>query len=129
VIYQSFRQDGSDAIYGDEGKWRWMARIPEMNDTQFGNYTLGMDWVDTNSDNQVSSDELIPNAMGNSTVLYKLMHHSRDMVIQGYSEITLDYFEGPPQGYFSQQAGAVNWYQDSSGAFAAMVCVYKVNSD
>ncbi len=129
VIYQSFRQDGSDAVYGDEGKWRWMARIPGMNDTLFGNYTLGLDWIDSNEDNQVGEDELVMNEMGNSTVLYKLMHYSRDIVIQGYSEITLEHFEGPPQGYFSQQIGAVKWFQDSQGPFAAMVCVYKVNYD
>jgi dolichyl-diphosphooligosaccharide--protein glycosyltransferase len=127
VIYQSFRQDRTDAIYGDEGKWRWMARIPGLNDTLFGNYTLGTDWVDANADNQVGTSELVMNEMGNSTVLYKLMHYSRDVVVQGYSDITLEYFEGPPQGYFSQQYGAVKWFQDSQGAFAAMVCVYKVN--
>jgi hypothetical protein len=49
------------------------------------------------------------------------------VVVQGYSDITLEYFEGPPKGYFSQQYGAVKWFQDSQGAFAAMVCVYKVN--
>jgi dolichyl-diphosphooligosaccharide--protein glycosyltransferase len=127
VIYQSFRQDRTDAVYGDEGKWRWMARIPGLNDTLFGNYTLGTDWVDANADNQVGTSELVMNEMGNSTVLYKLMHYSRDVVVQGYSDITLEYFEGPPQGYFSQQYGAVKWFQDSQGAFAAMVCVYKVN--
>jgi dolichyl-diphosphooligosaccharide--protein glycosyltransferase len=124
VIYQSFRQDGTDAVYGDEGKWRWMAKIPGLNDTQFGNYTLGTNWIDTNGDNQVGTDELVMNEMGNSTVLYKLMHYSRDIVIQGYSEITLEHFE---EAYFSQQPGAVKWYQDSQGAFAVMVCVYKVN--
>ena len=129
VIYQSFRQDRTDAVYGDEGKWRWMARIPGMNDTLFGNYTLGTDWIDANADNQVGTDELVMNEMGNSTVLYKLMHYARDMVVQGYSEITLEHFEGPPQGFFSQQYGAVTWFQDSQGYFAAMVCVYKVNYD
>jgi dolichyl-diphosphooligosaccharide--protein glycosyltransferase len=126
VIYQSFRQDRTDAVYGDEGKWRWMARIPGLNDTLFGNYTLGTDWIDTNGDNQVGTDELVMNEMGNSTVLYKLMHYSRDMVVQGYSEIELEHFE---EAYFSQQYGAVKWFQDSQGAFAAMVCVYKVNYD
>jgi dolichyl-diphosphooligosaccharide--protein glycosyltransferase len=126
VIYQSFRQDKSDAVYGDEGKWRWMARIPGLDDTKFGNYTLGMDWIDTNEDGQVGTDEVVMNEMGNSTVLYKLMHHSRDIVIDGYSEIELEHFE---EAYFSQQYGAVKWFQDSSGYFAAMVCVYKVNYD
>ena len=126
LIYQTFRQDGSDAIYGDEGKWRWMARIPGLNDTKFGNYTLGIDWADTNEDNQPSADELIMNEMGNSTVLYKLMHYARDMVIQGYSEIELEHFE---EAYFSQQFGAVTWFRDSQGPFAPMVCVYEVIYD
>ncbi|TET24191.1 MAG: hypothetical protein E3J73_08690 [Candidatus Bathyarchaeum sp.] len=125
VIYQSFRQDGTDAVYGDEGKWRWMARIPGLDDTEFGNYTLGTDWIDANEDGQVGTDELVMNEMGNSTVLYKLMHYARDLVLQGYSEIELEYFEGPPHGYFSK----ADWYGDSQGAFAPMVCVYKVNYD
>jgi len=129
VIFQTFRQDGSDAVYGDEGKWRWMARIPGLDDTQYGNYTLGYDWVDSNENGQPETTEIIPNTMGNSTVLYKLMHYARDMVLQGSSDIVLEHFEGPPQGYFSQQYGSVTWFSDSSGAFAPMVCVYKVNYD
>ncbi|MBA7698614.1 hypothetical protein ES703_107293 [subsurface metagenome] len=125
VIYQSFRQDGTDAVYGDEGKWRWMARIPGLDDTEFGNYTLGTDWIDANEDGQVGTDELVMNEMGNSTVLYKLMHYARDMVLYGYSEIELEHFEGSPYGYFSK----AEWYRDSQGAFAPMVCVYKVNYD
>jgi len=122
VVYQSFRQDGSDAVYGDEGKWRWMARIPGLDDTKYGNYTLGIDWIDTNEDGQAGTDELIMNEMGNSTVLYKLMHYARDIVIQGYSEIELEHFE---EAYFSQ----VTWFGDSQGGFAPMVCVYKVIYD
>jgi dolichyl-diphosphooligosaccharide--protein glycosyltransferase len=122
VVYQSFRQDGSDAVYGDEGKWRWMARIPGLDDTKFGNFTLGLDWTDTNENGQAEDDELIANELGNSTVLYKLMHYARDMKLQGYSEIVLEHFE---EAYFSQAP----WFQDSSGYFAPMVCVYKVNYD
>jgi dolichyl-diphosphooligosaccharide--protein glycosyltransferase len=122
VIYQSFRQDGTDAVYGDEGKWRWMARIPGLDDMLYGNYTLGSDWYDTNEDGYVDSDELITVELGNSTVLYKLMHYARDILLQGYSEITLEHFEN---AYFSKSG----WYYDSTGAFAPMVCVYKVNYD
>ncbi len=126
VVYQSFRQDGSDAGYGDEGKWIWMARIPGLDDAEFGNYTLGIDWIDVNNDNQIGDTELVINEMGNSTVLYKLMHYARDMLIQGYSEIELEHFE---EGYFSQQYGAGTWFGDSQSSFAPMVCVYKVNYD
>jgi len=126
VVYQSFRQDGSDAVYGDEGKWRWMARIPGLDDTKYGNYTLGMDWIDTSEDGQVDEDELIINEMGNSTVLYKLMHYARDMVLNYGSSIQLEHFE---EAYFSQQIGAPTWFGDSQGGFAPMVCVYKVIYD
>ena len=126
VVYQSFRQDGTDAVYGDEGKWRWMARIPGLDDVQFGNYTLGMDWIDADEDGQVGDDEVVMNELGNSTVLYKLMHYSRDIVLQGYSDILLEHFE---EAYFSQQVGAPTWFGDSSGGFAPMVCVYKVIYD
>jgi len=126
VVYQSFRQDGSDAVYGDEGKWRWMARIPGLNDTKYGNYTLGLDWIDTSEDGQVDEDELIINEMGNSTVLYKLMHYARDMVLNYGSSIQLEHFE---EAYFSQQIGAPTWFGDSQGGFAPMVCVYKVIYD
>jgi len=126
VVFQSFRQDGTDAVYGDEGKWRWMARIPGMDDTQFGNYTLGMDWIDADENGQVAEEEVVMNELGNSTVLYKLMHYSRDIVIQGYSEVELDHFK---EAYFSQQVGAPTWFGDSQGYFAPMVCVYEVIYD
>jgi hypothetical protein len=85
-----------------------------------------MNWIDTSEDGQPDDDELIMNEVGNSTVLYKLMHYSRDMIIQGYSEIELEHFE---ESYFSQQVGAATWFADSQGYFAPMVCVYKVIYD
>ncbi len=131
VVYTSFREDGSDAVYGDEGKWKWMARIGGLDDEKYGNYTLGIDWTDTNEDGSAGSDELIPNEVGESTVLYKLMHYARDMILNyGYSDITLEHFEGPPQGYFSQESDSLRAYSDSATtSFAAVVCVYKVKYD
>ena len=126
VVYQTFRDDGSDAVYGDEGKWRWMARIPGLNDTQYGTYGLGLDWTDTNEDGQVGSDEVMVNEMGNSTVLYKLMHYARDMVLNYGSNIQVEHFE---EAYFSQKIGAAPQFQDSQGYFMPMVCVYKVVYD
>ena len=126
VVFQTFRDDGSDAVYGDEGKWRWMARIPGLNDTLYGNYSLGIDWTDTNEDGQIGSDELLVNEMGNSTVLYKLMHYARDMVLNYGSNIQLEHFE---EAYFSQEIGATPEFRDSQGYFVPMVCVYKVIYD
>ncbi len=126
VVYQTFRDDGSDAVYGDEGKWRWMARIPGLNDTQFGNYSLGIDWTDSNEDGQIGSDELMVNEMGNSTVLYKLMNYARQQVLSGVSNIQLEHFE---EAYFSQLLGNPTQFRDSQGVFIPMVCVYKVIYD
>jgi dolichyl-diphosphooligosaccharide--protein glycosyltransferase len=134
VVFHSFRQDSDtgqliDATYGDEGKWRWMARIGGLDDNQFGNHTLGYDWYDTNENGADEVDELIPNELGQSTVLFKLMHHARETVAQGISSIELDHFVGPPEGYFSQEVGNIISYPDSLGSFAPIVAVYKVNYD
>jgi asparagine N-glycosylation enzyme membrane subunit Stt3 len=128
VVFSTFgTKDGTslyDAGYGDEGKWRWMARIGGLEDYNYGNYTLGLDWVDTNDDQSVGDDELIPNELGQSTVLYKLMHYGSDKAVLGSSEIVLENFV---EAYFSKQEGDVDWYGDAEGYFDAIVCVYEVD--
>jgi len=131
LVFHTFATDGSkiyDAGYGDEGKWRWMARIGGLDDNKYGNSTLGVDWVDTNDDGQPQDDELIVNERGNSTVIYKLMHYARETLVYGSSDIQLEHFEPV---YFSQKSGQeLQWYQRSATEqFAAVVCVYKVNYD
>jgi dolichyl-diphosphooligosaccharide--protein glycosyltransferase len=131
LVFVTFATDGSsdtiyDAGYGDEGKWRWMARIGGLDDEKYGNNTLGIDWVDTNDDGQPDDDELIANELGNSTVVYKLMHYASDTLAFGTSDIQLEHFE---PAYFSQNADTFQWYPRSNDYFAAAVCVYKVNYD
>ena len=134
LVFVTFATDGSsdtiyDAGYGDEGKWRWMARIGGLDDSDYGNYTsLGMDWIDVNDNQQYDEgeDELVANELGNSTVVYKLMHYASDMLTLGYSDIELEYFEA---AYFSQDAETLQWYPRSDDYFAVAVCVYKVNYD
>ncbi|MBT8172304.1 hypothetical protein KJN74_05490, partial [Candidatus Bathyarchaeota archaeon] len=124
LIYITFGSDGTDYGYGDEGKWRWMARIRGWDDELFGNYTLGTDWADLDENGQASSEELLVNETGNSTVMYKLMHYARDMVTLGSSDIQLEHFE---KAFFSQKYEMVKWIPVSdSSYFAAMVCVFEV---
>jgi len=125
VVFTTFTQDGSDVGWADEGKWRWMARIGLLDDNSFGNLTLGIDWWDKNEDGQRQQDELMPNEKGNSTVIYKLMHYGRDVILQGYSTIELEHFAGPVEGYFSQKTGSVRRYGDA----IPLVCVYKIKYD
>ncbi len=129
LVFVTFATNGSannvyDAGYGDEGKWRWMARIGGLDDNKYGNYTLGTDWVDTNEDGQINDDELIANELGNNTVIYKLMHYASDTVTSGFSNIGLEYFE---KAYFSQEPETLQLYPRSDDYFAPVVCVYKVN--
>jgi dolichyl-diphosphooligosaccharide--protein glycosyltransferase len=124
LIFITFGSDGSDYGYGDEGKWRWMARIRGWDDNEFGNYTLGTDWSDTDENGQQSTDELLPNEAGNNTVMYKLMHYARDMVTVGSSGIQLENFE---KAFFSQEFEKVKRIPVSANTFfVAMVCVYEV---
>jgi len=120
TIFMSFDTEGEDIGYGDEGKWRWMARIAGLDDVKYGNYSLGVDWVDTNEDGSPADDELIVNELGTSSVLYKLMHYARDLVISGASDIELGHFE---EAFFTTP----QLYPTSeSEYFTAMVCTYKI---
>lgn len=120
VVFTTFDTDGVDIGYGDEGKWRWMARIAGLDDTKYGNYSLGLDWVDTNENGQPSEDEYIVNELGQSSVIYKLMHYARDSVLHSTTTIELEHFE---KAFFTTP----ELYPTSDGgSFTAMVCVYKI---
>lgn len=131
LVFVSFATDGSeiyDAGYGDEGKWRWMARIGGLDDNKYGNYTsLGKDWVDTNDNGQEDEGELIDNELGQNTVVYKLMRYASETLALGSSDIQLEHFE---PAYFSQNEDTFQWHQRSSDEyFGWAVCVYKINYD
>jgi dolichyl-diphosphooligosaccharide--protein glycosyltransferase len=133
VVFTTFgTQDEGQTLYdygyGDEGKWRWMARIGGLDDNLYGNLTLGQDWIDTNDSGQYDEeDAVVVNELGNSTVIYKLMRYARDVLTTGQSDIVLEHFE---RAYFSQEdAATLQWYPGSDSYFATVVCVYKINYD
>jgi dolichyl-diphosphooligosaccharide--protein glycosyltransferase len=103
VAFFTFDNQGNDVGYGEESKWRWMANIAfkDLNaNERFGNFSLGRDWSDTNSDGQAAQDELIENPLGQNTTLYKMMQWGK---MQRVSSITADepvHFE---LVYYSQQ--------------------------
>jgi len=67
LVFTTFLTNGQDANFGDEGKWRWMARIPGLDDNSFGNVSLGIDWMDKNANNQRDEGELVPNVKGQNS--------------------------------------------------------------
>ena len=116
VVFTTFGTDGSDRGYGDEGKWRWMAKIPGLDDDSFGNLTLGTDWVDKNGDGQRQQDELVPNAKGQNTTIYKLMTYAKHDKVPSVPAPTLQHFE---KAFFSTGG-------PYSGIYV-LVAVYKIN--
>jgi len=127
VVFTTLYRDqygrwGAGMAGGDEGKWEWMARIPGLDHRSFGNYTLALDWKDTNGDGRADDAELIENSKGANTVLHKLMAYARETTVQGYATTQLEHFE---RAHFSQKAGSPSPAPGTS--YAALVCVYKVN--
>ncbi len=106
-----------------------MAKIPGLDDRDFGNLTLGWDHVDLNENGQAfdangleEQGEVLVNSRGQNSTLFKLMYYGRDVTLAGYSAIQLEYFE---EAYFSQKAGSP---KPAPGTQAIpLVCVYEVN--
>ena len=97
VVFTTFTSDGRPVGYGEEGKWRWMAKIAELNETD---YFKDGDWTE----------------LGKETVIYKLMTHGKETKLMGISTIHLERFE---KAYFSQGK--------NYGGIIPLVCVYKVS--
>ena len=108
VVFTTFSQDGNDVGWADEGKWRWMARIGGLNETDYGNTTEQGRWT--------------WNAKGQETVIYKLMQYGKEVTLYGSSTILLEHFE---RAYLSQTSGSPRNY----GGALPLVCVYKIKYD
>jgi len=99
LVFTTFSTGGQDAMFGDEGKWRWMARIPGLDDNSFGNQSLGVDWIDTNEDRRRDEGELVLNAKGQNTLLYKMMTYGKETKLGRPPSVTLAHFD---LAYFSK---------------------------
>jgi dolichyl-diphosphooligosaccharide--protein glycosyltransferase len=109
-------------VGGDNSKWQWMAEIPGLDYTTFGNLTLGWNWRDTNGNGYYDSGEQFSNLKGQNSTLYKLMEYGMQMTYYGDSVVNLQYFQ---EAYFSQPTGSP--VAASGTNYYALVCVYKVN--
>jgi len=87
VIFITFQSEntqnpGADVGWGEESKWRWMARISErwthLNDTGYRNMTL-------NEETQRYEDQGW-NDIGRSTIIYKMMQYVKQAVNPSWGE-------------------------------------------
>jgi len=110
LVFTTFDTNGNDAMFGDEGKWRWMARIaardyPSINETEFGEYDEEGRWN--------------WNPIGQNTVIYKLMTYGKSQRVPSVPAPTLEHFE---LAYFSKGPPIY-------GQVYVLVCVYEVKYD
>ena len=109
VVFTTFDSNGNDVGWADEGKWRWMARIAGLNESDYGS-------------TDPSTGRWTWNAKGQNTVIYKLMTYGKQETLHGEraSTIQLKHFE---KAYFSQTPGNPRSYR----GVIPLVCVYKVS--
>jgi dolichyl-diphosphooligosaccharide--protein glycosyltransferase len=110
---------GDDVGYGDEGKWTWMAKIANLDDKSFGNYTLGKDQVYDSSTQQYT---YIDNLKGQNTTLYKLMTFAKDIKLGQTPTAQLEDSSG--KGFEPAYLSTGKNY----GGIIILVAVYKVVS-
>jgi len=120
VVFTTFDSQGTDLQYGDEGKWRWMAKISQpltgKDDNYFGNYSLGQDQIRIEGQQQPN---IVPNANGQNSTLYKLMTYAKETKLGQTSTVQLtESGRGFEPTYFSSGK--------NYGGIIVLVAVYKV---
>lgn len=132
LIFVTFKDDSAnnypEAQYGDEGKWRWMAKIAANftfangNDNVFGNYSLGKD----NTAPAGQTPNLVDNEVGMNSTLYKLMYYAHGRVLLGYDIKTATELVGM-QGYFEEAAFFPSTRPTYNIGIDPIVAIYKIN--
>jgi dolichyl-diphosphooligosaccharide--protein glycosyltransferase len=91
LVFVTFGQKGGDAGYGDEGKWRWMARIAGesgrfdfRNESDFGEHVYN---------NETQNYEWQWNSRGTNSTFYKLMMYAKHQMVSGITAEKPRYFE------------------------------------
>jgi hypothetical protein len=108
-----------------------MARISEKwtvrNDTAYGSSTLGTDWVDTNNDGQKTSDELISNDIGKSTVIYKMMQLTKQDVDPSWGEQLSDTSKIQFEQHFKRVYPPLDYSYKAYGGVYGIIGIFEVN--
>jgi dolichyl-diphosphooligosaccharide--protein glycosyltransferase len=136
LVFCTFQDNANasypEAGYGDEGKWRWMAKIAANftfangNDNIFGNYSLGRD----NDAPQGESPHLISNVYGLNSTLFKLMYYAHDRVLLGYAADSAATNVGM-EGYFTEVGDKQGLFPSTKPGYNIgvdpIVAIYKIN--
>lgn len=94
LVFTSFNgYDGADQGYGDEGKWRWMARIANQT-VASGFYKEWGDREQYNTFGNITDNgQWVWNELGENTTIYKLMQNAKNSVVSSVNAPELKYFK------------------------------------
>ena len=125
LVFTSFTSLGGDQGYGDEGKWRWMARI--ANETVApGSYREWGDREQYNTFGEVQENQWIWNDLGKNTTIYRLMQFGKEQIAPSGAAPILEHFE---PAHFSPgiPIAAIGTAGDQTVYLHALVCLYEIN--
>lgn len=124
LVFTSFNSLGGDQGYGDEGKWRWMARI--ANQTVAPGLFREWNNEQNNTFGSVVDNQWEWNGDGKNTTIYKLMQVGKQYIVSSGELPQLRYFKVShfSPGYPVASLGNVD---GQTVYLHALVCLYEVD--
>jgi len=125
LVFTSFTSLGGDQGYGDEGKWRWMARIANQSVAP-GFYEEWGDREQYNTFGEVQENQWLWNELGKNTTIYKLMQVGKEQIVPSGSAPTLEHFQ-PAHFSPGKPIAAIGTAGDQTVYLHALVCLYEID--
>lgn len=125
LVFTTFASVGSDQGYGDEGKWRWMARIANQSVAQ-GFYKEWGDNMQYNTFGEVQENQWVWNDLGMNTTIYKLMQNGKKQIVPSVEAPTLTHFKIAHRSPGIPVA-AIGQAGDQTVYLHALVCLYEID--
>jgi dolichyl-diphosphooligosaccharide--protein glycosyltransferase len=126
LVFTTFTSLGSDQGYGDEGKWRWMARIANQT-VAAGFYNEWGDRDQYNTFGNITDEgQWVWNDLGKNTTIYKLMQTAKHSKVTSIEVPQLKYFK---IAHFSDgdPVASLGQYQGETVYLYALVALYEVD--
>lgn len=124
LVFTSFNSLGGDQGYGDEGKWRWMARIANQT-VAAGFYHEWGENEQHNTFGNLTENQWAWNNLGKNTTIYKLMQAGKQFKVPSVEAPPLEHFK---VAHFSpgEPVAALGTSGDQTVYLHGLVCLYEV---
>lgn len=129
LVFTTFNSYGGDQGYGDEGKWRWMARIANQTVAP-GFYNEWGNSTQYNTFGSITNQTWTWNNLGKNTTIYKLMGIAKYSVVSPANSSDVPQVTYFKKAYFSSGNAIASIGQTSSGTTVylyAVVALYEID--